>query len=512
MMIAFVLLSRVLGVVREIVLGQLYGQNAISDVYRAAFAVPDLLSQVVAGGALSSVFIPVFAEYWNERREGDAWHMFGAVIAIVGALVAVAVVAMEFAAPGMTRIANPLFSPAACAATVPLTRILLPAQWCFFIGGLMMGTLYVRGRFLVPALGPIIYNAFIIAGGVIGALLFPGERYPVVMAWGALIGAVIGNVFLPFWDMRRIGAIWKLSFDFRHPGVVRVGKLMLPVLLGLSMSQLNMWLTRLFLKEGGNYSALYNAYTLTQAPIGVFAQALAIVLFPTISYLAAEKNWDRFGFEIDRGIRNVLFLTVPTSIIMAVLAEPLVRLIFLGHKFGEPDVLTAAAALLFYSMGTFAWSAQAVLARGFYALQDTRTPILVTTPMVGLFVVLCLLLRTTSLGYLGMALATSIVATLTMLILLILLTRRVSGLNPTGLALSAARITVASLASGAAAWLALHALAERLPKTRSGAIPLVILAGGAAVAVYIAVCSLLRTPELRSLYSVFRRRLKTSTV
>lgn len=507
MMIALVLLSRVLGVAREIVLGQFYGQNQISDVYRAAFAVPDLLSQVVAGGALSSVFIPVFAEYWNAKREADAWRTFGAVMAIVGVIVAIGVVILEIYTPQMTRLTTPLFSPAARAATVPLTRILLPAQWCFFVGGLMMGTLNVRGRFLAPALGPVIYNLFIIAGGLVGAQLFPGERYPVLMAWGALLGAVLGNLLLPWWDLHRIGARWDLCFDYRHPGAVRVGKLMLPVLLGLSMSQLNMWLTRLFLREGGHYSALYNAYTLTQAPIGIFAQALAIVLFPTISTLAAAKDWKAFGFEVDRGIRNVLFLTIPASIIMAVLAEPLVRLLFLGRKFGEPDVLAASGALLFYSLGTFAWSAQAVLARGFYAMQDTRTPILVSTPMVGLFIGLCFVLQATRLGYLGLALATSVVATLTMGIYLALLIRRVGGLSPGGIAASTARITAASLASGGAAWLVLHALQGHIPLTRLGALPLVLAGGSAAALVYVAVCALLHAPELRSVMTVFRRRV-----
>ena len=504
LMIGFVLLSRVLGVVRDIALAHFFGQNQITTMYTAAFRVPDILYLLVAGGALSTVFVPVFAEYCNEKREEDAWRTFGSVITIVAVAAAVLVGVMEIITYPVTRLLNPLFSPEAVAGTTALSRILLPAQWCFFVGGLMMGTLNARQRFLVPALGPVIYNGAIILGGV----LFHRQFGIASMAWGALIGAVAGNFLLPAWELRRIGARWLPGFDIRHPGVVKVGRLMLPALLGLSLSQLSFWITGFFLPDDGRLSALRNAYNLTQAPIGVFAQASAIVLFPTIATLAAQKNWPVFRVEVSQGIRRILFLTVPASLLMAVLAEPIIRLLFQGDKFGDPEVRMAANALLFYSIGTFAWSAQAVLARGFYAMQDTKTPVYITTSMVALFALLCAVLRL-PLDFLGLALATSLVATLNMVIFLVLLRRRVGGLDVRGIVASLIRIVIAATLSSGAAWVLMRLLQGAMPPSKLGAAVTLLMAGGIALAVYAAACFLLRVPELRGVRDMFRRPAKS---
>ncbi len=506
LMIGFVLMSRVLGVVRDIVLAQYFGQNQITTMYTAAFRVPDTLYLLVAGGALSTVFVPVFAEYWSKQQEEDAWKTFGSVISIVAVAAAVLVIIMELAALPVTRLLNPLFSPEAVAGTTTLSRILLPAQWCFFVGGLMMGTLNARQRFLIPALGPVIYNGAIILAGV----LFHKQYGIASMTWGALIGAFAGNFLLPAWELRRIGARWMPGFDIHHPGVVKVGKLMLPALLGLSLSQLSFYMTGFFLPEDGRLSALRNAYNLTQAPIGVFAQASAIVLFPTIATLAAQKDWPVFRIEVSQGIRRILFLTVPASLLMAVLAEPIIRLLFQSEKFRPVDVRMAANALLFYSIGTFAWSAQAVLARGFYAMQDTKTPVYITTSMVVLFAVLCFVLRV-PLDFLGLALATSLVATLNMLIFLVLLRRRVGGLDVRGIVGSLIKIVIAAMLSSGAAWVLMRLLQNALPDSKWGAALILLVAGGVALVVYAGASFLLRVPELRSVREMFRRLPRSGT-
>jgi putative peptidoglycan lipid II flippase len=507
MMIALVLLSRVLGVVRDIVLAYFFGQDVITDTYTAAFRVPDMLYLLVAGGALSSVFVPVFTQYINDRREDDAWRTFGSFITIVGVVAAGLVLVMEIAADFVTRLLFPLFSQPVVAETAALSRILLPAQWCFFVGGLMMGVLQARGRFLVPALGPVIYNITIILGGLLGGWLF--YRQPQVgislMTWGALIGAVVGNFLLPLWDLRRSGARWKLGIDLRHPGVVRVGRLLLPAVLGLSLSQLGFWITQSFLPEGGEISALKYAYNLTQAPIGIFAQASAIVLFPTISLLAAQKDWPAFRTEVSQGIRRILFLTVPASLLMTVLAEPIIRLLYAGPRYGDAEIAQAASALRIYSLGTFAWSAQAVLGRGFFAMQDTRTPLSITKAMIVLFTLSCFALNYL-LGFEGLALAMSLVATVNMGIFLVLLGRRVGGLDIRGMARSAARIFAAAALSGGAAWGVLRALDAVIADTKPGAALQLAVAGGVALAVYVGACALLRVPELSGVRAMFRRR------
>lgn len=516
--IGLVLLSRVLGVVRDMVIAGRFGQDTATTEFGRAFAVPDLIALVIAGGALSSVFIPVFAEYWNEKRENEAWRMFGTLMTVVGVIVAVLVIGMEAGSVPLTRLLNPRFAEVeSVQRTAALTRILLPAQWCLLVGGLMMGTLYARKRFFVPALAPIFYNLGQIVFGLVA-----GEQIGIAaMAWGALIGAFLGNVALPVWELWRVGVRWRLGWDLGHPGVRRVGQLMLPVLLGQSLSQLNMWITGFFLDEGPHFSALRNAYNLTQAPIGVFAQAFGIVLLPTISMLAAQQDWPAFRDAVSMGLRRVLFLTIPASLLMAALAGPLMRVLYKHGKFDEHAVGVAAAALLCYSLSTFAWSALAILARGFYARQDTWSPVLITTPMVVVFVLLCFLVapnapyvRANPQAYLGLALATSAVGVVTMLIFLFRLQNQVGGLNLRGIVTSTVKITLASaVAAGVAlvlsrtleGYLLARAAHPELGPSKIDSLVTLLVAGGLGLLVYAGACVLLRVPELRGLKEMFRK-------
>ncbi len=503
----FVFLSRVLGVVRDMVLNHLFGQGAETDIYTAAFSVPDLLYLLVAGGALSTVFVPVFAEYWSEDKQEDAWRTFGTVMSVVAVAAFAMVVVMEFAAVPVARLLNPKFidTPGAIEKTAALSRILLPAQWCFFCGGLMMGTLNARQRFLIPALGPVIYNS----GAVISGLLFHRTLGIASLAYGAVAGALIGNFLLPLWELKRADAQFYLGFNTRHPGVRKVGRLMLPALLGLSLSQLVFWMTVRFLGSDGSISALRNAYNLTQAPIGIFAQASAIVLFPAISVLAAQKEWPNFRREISLGIRRILFLTIPASLLMAVLAEPIISALYLSDKFKVEDVTRAAAALRLYSLGTFAWSAQAVLARGFYAMQNTKTPVKITTAMLALFAVLCYFVTSVfDFGYLGLAAVTSLVATLTMFIFFVNLKKQVGSLDEMGILASAVKIALAAGLASGAAYLLDKAILLGLHYEHPGkAVSLLILAvaGGLSLVVYAGLCILLRVSEVRGVREMFKR-------
>jgi len=500
--IGLVLISRLLGVLRDSVLSYQFGGDHDAAIFRAAFGVPDLIALVIAGGALSSVFIPVFAEYWNDKKEDEAWKMFGSVMTIVALVVTVLVIVMEAGVFQLTELLNPRASAAGVVEAAALTRILLPVQFCLLVGGLMMGTLYARKRFLVPGLAGLFYNA----GMILGGALFGETLGLSSMAWGALVGAFIGNLVLPLWEMRRIGVRWDLGLDYKHPGVVQIGRLMVPILLGQSLSQLNMWLTARFLPDDYRLASLSYAYNLTQAPIGIFAQAFGIVLLPTISFLAAQKDWPAYRLAISEGVRRVLFLTIPASLIMAALAAPLIRLFLKQGKFTEANVPAAAVALVLYSLATFAWSATAILSRGFHAMQETRTPVYITTPMVAVFIVYAAIYtRLAPTGFLGLAIGTSMVGIATMLLFLFLLQKRVGGLDLAGIARSVGRITVASFAAGGASWVAGNAMVSLLGRGKGGSLFTVLAAGGLGILVYAALCILLRVPELRTIREMFRR-------
>mgnify|MGYP001179521549 CR=1 FL=1 len=505
LVMAFVLLSRVLGVVRSMALGNVFGQNATTDIYIRAFAVPDMIYLLMAGGALSTVFVPVFTKYTSDGDESGAWQALGRIATLVGVVVAGVILVFEIAAPWLARLAAPAFSDTAVAQMVPMIRILLPAQWFFFVGGLLIATLQARGRFFIASLGPIIYNAAIIAG----ALSQAGRPNPDVsaMTWGALIGAGAGNFLLPLWDLLRSGGRIPLGLDLKHPGVRRFLELLLPAMLGLGLSQLGFLITGFFLGEGGALSALRNGYELTQAPIGIFAQASAIVLFPAISLLAAKADWPAFRREVHHGIRRILFLTVPASLLMSLLAEPIIRTLW--PRFSAQEVADAADALRLYSIGTFAWSAQAVLGRGFFAQQDTKTPLAITKFMIVLFTALCAISTfVLHAGLIGLALSMSVVAMVSMGAFLAALARKVGDLDIRAMTFATLRIFAAATISTVVAFFALDGAERLLPLSssgRGGALVVVVTAGLVGIAAYAVACLLLRVPELKTVRALFRR-------
>ena len=534
-MMAFILLSRVLGVVRDIVINRIYGLNLATDVYTAAFRIPDILQYLVAGGALATVFVPVFVEQWEKGQQRDAWKVFGTVITLAATLATVLVVLLEIFAYPVARWMNPNIGLPEHGTPTPedlknrlwawqeitrLSRILLPAQLCFFVGGLMMGTLNARNRFWIPAIGPIVYNGLIIVGGLTQISVPRESRDLGAMCWGALIGAVVGNFILPLFDLKRAGAKFWLGYNTAHPAVRKVLELLLPAMLGLSLSQVGWWITGWFTSGSGPLSALRNGYNLTQAPIGIFAQASAIVIFPTISAMAARGEMKEFRREIHYGIRRILFLTVPASLLMAVLADPIVTAIYFKNEFTVDSATGAfttrnlhmtSAALVCYSLGTFAWSAQAVLARGFFAMQNSKTPLNITKVMILVFAALCFVFRWAGLDFRWLAVALSVAGTLNMLVFFRTLQKFAGGLNLKALAKASAKICLAAGLSSGVAWLFLRFFwHEPTEATQHGAqlhsLGVTLLASAAALAVYVVASLVLRVPELRTIRDMFRRK------
>ncbi|MES2465305.1 MAG: murein biosynthesis integral membrane protein MurJ, partial [Armatimonadota bacterium] len=494
-------------------------QTGDTTIFRAAFRVPDLIALVIAGGALSSVFVPVFTQYWNEGKEEESWKVFGSITSIAAVVVASLVLLMELGAEPLTRLMNPKFHyDNSIANAAWLSRILLPSQWFLLVGGLMMGTLYARKRFLVPGLAPLLYNLGQIIGGIIGGILRPNSIEGLAyMAWGATLGAFAGSMVLPCWDLWRTRTPFRFSLDTSHPGVRKVWGLMVPVLLGQSLGPLNILMTGLFTPEDARLSALVIAYNLTQAPIGIFAQAFAIVLLPTISTFASKQDWPAFRGAVSDGLRRVLFLTMPASALMAALAYPLIRIFFLKGSFTEQDVPLTASALIGYSLATFAWSGSSILQRGFWAIQDTRTPIYITTPLVFAFLGTGWLYSTIDpKGMIGFPLATSFYGTVSMVLFLFLLNRRLrqdegGGLDIPEILVSTARILLASLLSGAVTYAICRFMEQRLPLTKSGSLIVVLVAGGVGVVIYAAIAYILRMPELKGIKDMFRRRSTLSS-
>lgn len=508
-MMTAILASRLLGLVRNAVISHQFGQKFWADVYYGAFQIPDLLFYLIAGGALSSAFIPVFTEYITKERHEEAWHIFSTVACVMFVAVGAFVVLGEVFAAPLVRLVNPGFQaiPGKVEATVPLTRIVLPAQLCFFLGGLLMGTQYSQQKFLIPALGPIVYNLGIIFGGIVLAPWLGVAG----LCWGALGGAVAGNFALQLWAVARSGMRFRPSFQWQHPDVVKVWKLMLPVVLGVALPQVSIWINRAFASGLGNgpMAALSNANQFMQVPLGIFAQAMAVAIFPTLSALAAQGKYAELRDTASTGIRALLFLTVPASVLMIALAVPIVQLLLQGGRYGPDDTALAASALAYYCIGIFAWSAQSILARTFYALQDSVTPVVIGTGVTFLFIPMNWFLMK-PLGIRGLALATTIAASLHVMVMLGVLSRRLGGFQMRRMASSLLKILCASGVAALACTAAASSVGGTAPyaadHVKLHALTVLAVAGGCGVLAYVAAARILQIDEMHLAIALLRRR------
>lgn len=505
---AATLLSRLLGLVRDMVIAHQIGAGLQADAYTAAFKVADLLMYLVAGGALSSTFIPVFKEYLHQNKLRAAWQTFS-VVATVTVLVAGAFVAVaEIFPAAFIHVTNGGYTAAQVRVTIPLVRIILPAQIFFMLGGLLMGTLNVRGQFLVPALAPSIYNLGIIFGA---AVLYPFLGLS-GLTWGALIGAFVGNFALQVILVARTGVRYRPSLAILHPGAIKVWKMMLPILLGVSLPNVDQIINGYFGSElaHGSQAALSYAVRLMLIPIGVFAQAMGIAILPTMAGQAAAGQTKAFRATISQALRTILFVTVPASALLCLLATPVVTLLLQSGEFTAHDTAVTATALRFYSLGIFAWSAQAILTRGFYAMQDSRTPVISGTAMTGVFILMnWLIIHFTSWGVGGLAAATSIAAALHMLVMYVFLRRRLRGLRDGLLLVSVVKTLCATAALCAAVWVARAGVLTFLPPSdhaKLAALSLLALAGGAGLLAFLLAARLLRMTEMQFTASLLRRR------
>ena len=504
-MMLSLLLSRVLGIVRDMIMAWKFGQGAETDAYVLSFQLPDLLFFLIAGGALSSAFIPVFSEFLHTGRERQAWKLFSVVVTVMSiAVTAFVVIAFIFAEPMMR-----LFAPNAPAEQLPLiaqmSRILLPAQFAFFIGGIMFGTLYSRQVFSVPGLAPNIYNLGIIFGAlVLSNFVVPGVMG---MSWGALIGASIGNLVIPLFALRKLGADFRPSLDIKDEAVRKVFRLMLPVILGLSLPGVYAMIMRGFgtAYEAGIVTALDYSNKLMQAPLGVFGQSLAIAVFPALTQFFAQDRMDQYRLQLAATLRTVLYITLPISALMFVLSPQIVQLAFERGKFTHLDTLETADCLRMFSLGIFAWCLHPVLMRGFFSIQSTRTPIILGTVTTALFVGLVLVLRETSLGYRALPLASSIAATVMVVMLMLAIRRQAGGLDLESVALTFMRGSIAAVLAASAVYGGLLLWPQEFT---SGTFPLVFQVFGLGLLgawMYYGLTRLMKMPETTTVNRVLGR-------
>lgn len=432
LVMAMFIASRILGLVREIVIAHQFGTSAALDAYLAAFRLPDTLFQVVAGGALGSAFIPTFAGYLARDDRQGAWRLAGAVINWALLTLTALALLSAWGAPWLVaRVIAPGFSPSQQALTVELMRLMLISTVIFGVSGVVMGALNARQHFLLPALAPLVYNL-----AIIGGALWLGPLWGVHgLAVGVVVGAC-GHLAVQLPELFRQGMTYRLTLAPRDPGVREVARLMAPRTLGLAAVQLN-FLVNTILASGlpaGSIVAINYGFIIMLLPQGVFAQAVATAVFPAFSLLVAQGDSAGMRRTFTDSLRAVLYLSVPAAVGLIVLRHPLVEMLLQRGAFSAESTDAVAFALLFYSLGLVGHATVEILSRAFYALHDTKTPVTVGVAAmlgnVGLSLALLPLFR--GMGWAahgGLALANSLATTAEMVALLLLLRGRLGGLD-----------------------------------------------------------------------------------
>ena len=442
------LLSRILGLLRDSVIASSFGLLAVNDSYRIAMQVPDLIFMLIAGGGLSSAFLPVFAEFIHTDRERDAEKLFSVVVTLCTLIATAIVILAWIAAPAIVNYMGAGHTADVLREATTMSRIVLPAQISFLVGSILLGSLYARQKFLAPALAPNVYNVGIILGAAVVPLAF-GLNIEWV-AWGALTGAVIGNVVIPGLVLARQRVKFEPSLDYRAPGVQKFFKLLIPVILGFSLPSMVQIITQKFASgygEGANTVLTYST-NLMMAPLGIFGQSLALAAFPVLAQFAAQKKMDLFRDHVGRTMRTVAYLCIPTAGLMFATAPLLVHIIYgygkAGHDVAQLNLI--AQCLRIYCLAIVPWCLQPILIRGFFSLHETIVPIAIGTAMTAVFIGCCLLVTHSSLGLFGMPWATGICALGLVVALVFVLQKRVGSLSTGALVRSMAQSALATLA------------------------------------------------------------------
>jgi putative peptidoglycan lipid II flippase len=373
LLITAIMLSRVIGYARDAYIAWAYGAGGATDAYMAAFTLPDFLNYIVAGGAASITFISIYTRFLAEKRDEDAQKTFSIVITVMTAVMIVGTILTELFAPQFVRWFVKGFPPDKIDLCIHLTRILLPAQIFFYVGGVVSAVLLSHRLFLFPAFGPIIYNLFIILGGVIG-----GRRFGIQsLAYGALIGAFAGPFLASVIGAARIGTGYRPSFDTSNPAFREWVRLSIPLMLGVSLVTADDWILRHYAASGvGDITRLTFAKRLFAVPIAVLGQATGQASLPFFARLFNEKKLQEFAATVNDSVYRVSAASLLATGWMMVAALPLIDLVYRRGRFSFSDAQTSSVYFFWFSLSLVLWSAQGLYARAFYAAGDTLTPML----------------------------------------------------------------------------------------------------------------------------------------
>jgi putative peptidoglycan lipid II flippase len=512
-----VMCSRLLGLVREQVFAAMLGGGLLLDAFTIAFRIPNLLRDLFAEGALSTAFVTVFSRTISREGDAAAFRLGNKVttLALI-TLSGITILGIIFA-PWLISVLAPGFDPAKQAITVTLARIMYPFILLVSLAALVMGMLNARNVFGVPAMASSFFNLGSIVGGVtLGWLFDPhfGPRALLGLAFGTLLGGLLQlGVQLP--ALRREGFVFRPDLAWRDRGVLDVLRLMGPSVIAASSTQINVMVNSVFASHlgDGRVSWLSVAFRVMQLPLGIFGVALGTVSLPLLARLAAAGNRGGFRTELARGIRLAFLMTIPATVGLIVLAEPIISVLYQHGRFNAHQTHEAAGALQYYALGLIGYASLKVLVNAFYALDRRKTPMFVSFGAVGLNLLFNWLFTWhLGWGHRGLAFSTACVAS-TNFIVLYLLMRQELGRFEFGALLSLTlRVALASAVMAAACLASTHWL---LPDWAARGLWLRLLwllaTIGVAAALFAISATALKVSELTAITAAFRRRLQRAT-
>jgi len=422
---AATLLSRIFGFIRDMVVAGFFGAGLATDAFFVAFRIPNLLRRLLAEGSLTISFIPVFTEYLKKKSKEDALGLANTAFTLLSIILVIVSLAGILFSPLIVKIIAPGFSkvPDKYELTVFLTRLMFPYIFFISLVALSMGILNSLRHFAAPALAPVVLNISIIGSVVLLRNLFPE---PIIsLAVGVMIGGVL-QLAMQFPFLIKVGAKLRPSFDFKHPGIKKIGTLMLPAVFGAAVYQLNIFISTLLasLLPGGSVSYLYYADRIVQLPLGVFAIAVGTASLPTLSEQATSGDLKEMKKTISFSLRLIFFITIPAMIAMIALRVPIISVLFQRGEFDHQSTILTAQALLYYAVGLWAFSGIRVVVSAFYSLQDTKTPVKVAIIALIVNIILSVILMY-PMKHGGLALATSVASAVNIIILFFALKRKI---------------------------------------------------------------------------------------
>ena len=518
------LASRVLGLIRDRLLAGRFGAGDELDIYYAAFRLPDLVFSILIMGAISSAFIPVFAQHFRKNKK-EAWQLVSGVLNLAFLSLIVVAGILAIFAPQVISLIAPGFSGAKREMTILLTRIMFLSPIILGISSILSGVLQYFQRFLIYSLAPIMYNI----GIILGILIFVPTQGLVGLAWGVVLGAFL-HMLIQLPSVIYSGFSWKPVLGVCHKGVRKIVKLMIPRTIGLAGFQINfLVITAIASTLTSGSIAVFNlANNLQYVPIGIFGIAFATAVFPNLAKSFARKRKKTFSKDFSLTFSQILFLIIPLSALFFILRAQIVRVILGTGEFGWIDTRLTAAALGVFSLSIFAQGLVPLISRAFYALQNTRTPVLISLASIllnicfsflfvwilgGSNVISSLLSGILKLkglkefAILGLPLAFSLASIINFAVLLKLFARKINWWQPKYILKSFSKIILATLLMGVATYGLLYILDLFLDThTFIGIFLQGILAAITGIIVYCLVMVLLKSSEMLTIKRVVLKK------